>query len=137
MAASAAWSLQESIYLALTTDAPLTALLGGANVFDDVPQDVSFPYVTLAQSEARDWSTGTEDGSEHIVTVQVWSRAGGKKDVQGIVQAIKDVLHDADLALTDHRLINLRQELSEARLEADGETYRATLRYRAVTEPTT
>lgn len=135
MAASAAWSLQESIFQALTNDPALTTLLGGAHVFDDVPQDASFPYVTLAQSEARDWSTGTEEGSEHIVTLHVWSRAGGKKETQAIVEAVQDVLHDADLTLSDHRLINLRQERAEVRLEPDGETYRAILRYRAVTEP--
>jgi hypothetical protein len=49
--------------------------------------------------------------------------------------AVHDALHDRDLALEGHRLVNLRHELSEARREPDGDTYHGIVRYRAVTEP--
>ena len=37
--------------------------------------------------------------------------------------------------LPDHHLVNLRHELSEARLDPDGDTFHGIVRYRAVTEP--
>jgi hypothetical protein len=80
----------------------------------------------------RDWSTGTEDGAEHLLTLHVWSRAGGKKQVH---DRSDQVLHDQPLTLVDHDLVNLRHEFSEARPDPDGDTYRGIVRYRAVTEP--
>lgn len=120
---------------ALAGSLDLTTLLGGVRVYDDAPQSAPYPFITLGQSVVRDWSTGTEDGAEHDLTLHVWSRSGGKKQVQEILEAIKSVLHDRPLALPDHHLVNLRYELSEARLDPDGDTFHGIVRYRAMTEP--
>jgi hypothetical protein len=135
MAAVASWALQRSIYQALSGSPELTALLGGVRIFDDAPQSAAYPFITLGQSVIRDWSTGSEDGAEHSLTLHVWTRAGGKKQVLEIIEAIKAVLHDQPLLLEDHYLINLRHEFSEARLDPDGDTFHGIVRYRAVTEP--
>lgn len=133
--ASASWALQQAVFATLTSDAPLTALLGGARVYDDVPVRAEFPYVTFAQGAERDWSTGGEAGSEHALTLHVWSRASGRKETVAIIAALCTVLHDQPLTLSGHRLINLRHEASEVRRDADGETYHGIVRLRAVTEP--
>jgi hypothetical protein len=135
MAEVASWALQRGIYQALAGSSDLTAMLGGARIYDDAPQGAAFPFITLGQSVVRDWSTGTEDGAEHDLTLHVWSRAGGKKQVHDIIEAIKSTLHDQPLALVDHDLVNLRHEFSEARPDPDGDTYHGIVRYRAVTEP--
>ena len=135
MAEFASWALQRGVYQALAGSLDLTTLLGGVRVYDDTPQSAPYPFITLGQSVVRDWSTGTEDGAEHDLTLHVWSRSGGKKQVQEIIEAIKLVLHDRPLALPDHHLVNLRYELSEARLDPDGDTFHGIVRYRAVTEP--
>jgi uncharacterized protein DUF3168 len=135
MAAVASWDLQRGVYQALAGSSDLTTLLGGPRIYDDAPQAAPYPFVTLGQSMIRDWSTGTEDGAEHSLTLHVWSRSGGKKQVHEIIEAIKEVLHDQPLTLADHHLINLRHELSEARLDPDGDTFHGIVRYRAVTEP--
>jgi len=93
------------------------------------------PYLTFGQSLLRDWSTGTESGDEHLVTLHVWSRADGRHQTHEIMHALRQALHEQMLTLDGHRLVNLRHELSEARREADGETYRGIVRFRAVTEP--
>ncbi len=133
--ASASWALQQAIFAALTADAELTTLLGGARVYDDVPERAEFPYVTFALSNERDWSTGSDDGSEHTLTLHVWSRAAGRREAHEVLGALRRVLNDAALALTGYRLVNLRHEFSEARRDPDGETYHGITRYRAVTEP--
>ena len=135
MAEVESWALQRGVYQALAGSLDLTTLLGGVRVYDDAPQSAPYPFITLGQSVVRDWSTGTEDGAEHDLTLHVWSRSGGKKQVQEILEAIKSVLHDRPLALPDHHLVNLRYELSEARLDPDGDTFHGIVRYRAVTEP--
>jgi hypothetical protein len=129
------WALQQSIYATLASDAAVLTLLGGPRIYDDVPQGAAFPYLTIGQSTLRDWSTGSEDGHEHTLTLHVWSREKGRKQTHALMGAVHDALHDRDLALEGHRLVNLRHELSEARREPDGDTYHGIVRYRAVTEP--
>ena len=133
--ASASLALQAAILSALTGHAPLVALLAGPRVYDDVPPNAQYPYLTFGQSSQRDWSTGTEEGAEHLVTIHVWSRAAGRRQVHDIAAAIHAAVHDRPLALTGYRLVNLRHEFSESRRDGDGETYRGVIRYRAVTEP--
>ena len=135
MAEVASWALQRGVYQALAGSLDLTTLLGGVRVYDHAPQSAPYPFITLGQSAVRDWSTGTEDGAEHNLTLHVWSRSGGKKQVQEIIETIKDVLHDQPLTLSDHHLVNLRHEFSEARLDPDGDTFHGIVRYRAVTAP--
>ncbi len=132
---SASWALQRSVYEALAADAALLGLLGAPRIFDDVPQRSEFPYLTLGQSTVRDWSTGNDDGDEHLLTLHVWSRAEGRRETHELMSALKAALHERALALDGHRLVNLRHELSEARREPDGETYHGIVRLRAVTEP--
>lgn len=133
--ANAGWELQKSVYGALIGHAGLTAALGAPRVYDDVPPESPFPYVTIGETTLRDWSTGTEAGDEHLLTVHVWSRGAGRKETHAIMDALRTALHDAPLVVAGHRLVNLRHELSEARREPDGETYHGIVRYRAVTEP--
>jgi len=89
MTASTGWSLQRGIYQALANSSELGALLGGTRIYDDLPQAASYPFISLGQSMLRDWSTGMEDGAEHLLTLHVWSRAGGKKQVHDIIEVIK------------------------------------------------
>jgi hypothetical protein len=132
---SPAWSLQKALFAALAADATLLALLGGARVYDDVPQASAFPYIAFGPSTTRDWSTASDTGSEHAITLNVWSQGKGRAQVHQIMTAARDALHGQALSLDGHRLINLRHEFSEARRSTDGETYHGTARFRAVTEP--
>jgi hypothetical protein len=132
---SATFALQKAIHLALTNAPTVTTQLGGPRIYDHVPRGQPYPYVTFAQTSDRDWSTGTEAGSEHTVTLHVWTEAAGRKQALAILDAIATALHDAPLSLDGHRLINLRREFTDAtRLDAD-DAYRGLLRLRAVTEP--
>lgn len=132
---TAGWALQRAVYAALIGDTELTTLLGGAHVYDHVPRGTSFPYVTIGPSNERDWSTGLEEGHEHLLTLHVWSQAAGRREAQQLIGAIRARLHDQSLALAGYRLVNLRHEASETRREPDGKTIRGLVRLRAVTEP--
>jgi len=132
---AASWALQRGIYNTLSGSTELMSLLGGDRIYTAAPPAAQFPYITLGQTVNLDWSTGTEDGSEHSLTLHVWSRAGGSKEVHEIIEVIRMVLHNQPLALEDHYLVNLRHEFTEARIDSDGETMHGIVRYRAVTEP--
>lgn len=132
--ASAGWDLQKAIHAALSGDAALTALVG-AGIHDAVPREAAFPYVTIGDAQIRDWSTATESGAEHLLTLHVWSRHEGKREAYAVADAVRAALDGAMLTLESHRLVNLRHQYSELKPDPDGETRHGVLRFRAVTEP--
>ena len=135
MASGGSWSLQKSVYEALTSDASVTGLLGGTNIFTAAPQSANYPYLTLGESVNPDWSTGSQDGAERILTLHVWSRAGGEEETHDIINAIQTALQNGPVAVNDDHRVNLRHEYSGARRDPNDETYHGIVRYRAVTEP--
>lgn len=134
--ASSSWALQQAIHATLTSDASLLALLGSPRVYDDVPRGVTSPHVSFGVTSERDWSTGTEDGSEHIVTLHVWSKAAGRREAELVCEAIRTSLHDRPLTLAGHRLASLFHELTDIRRTPDNEMVHGVVRLRATTEPT-
>jgi hypothetical protein len=132
---AASWALQRGLYQTLTGALELTSLFGGARIYSNPPAAAQLPYITLGQTVNLDWSTGTEDGNEHSLTLHVWSRADSLAEVHEIIERLRTLLHNQPLSLEDHYLVNLRHEFSEARLDPDGETMHGIVRYRAVTEP--
>jgi hypothetical protein len=126
--------LQKALFAALTGDNALTALLGGAKIFDHAPADVRFPYVTFGRTSIYDWSTSTEGGTEQLFTLHIWSKAGGKKETLDIMEVVKGSLDDAALALDEHHLVNLRFEYGEVRYDDDISVHHGLLRFRAVIE---
>jgi hypothetical protein len=133
---SASAALRAAIHDALSADGALNALLGGPKVYDEPPRAAAFPYVTLGEARVNDFSTGTEPGEEHQLTLHAWSRQGGHREAHMISGALLQALDDAPLTLTDFRLVNLRFTVADVRREADGRTYHALVRFRAMTEPT-
>jgi hypothetical protein len=131
---SATWALQKAIHVSLTNNATLSGLLGGARIYDDVPRGATFPYVTYGGSTVRDWSTGSDEGHEHAVTLHAWSQGAGRKTVHELLGAIEAALDQQSLVLDGHRLIGIRHEFSDVRREAGGETWHGILRLRATTE---
>ena len=129
------WALQKAVYATLTANGDVLAALGGSHIYDHVPRKTAKPYVTFAQSVVRDWSSGVEEAHEHTLTLHVWAAATGAKKTRAVLAAMRAALHDQELALDGHRLVNLRHEFSEVRRIEDGETINGIMRLRAVTEP--
>lgn len=135
MSTSPALALQTGLRAALLADAGLVSALGGGQVFDDVPREAPFPYITIGDIDTRDWSTQSSRGHEHTVTLHLWSRYRGRKQVQDLIAEVDRILDGAAPPLNGHRLVNLSTVFWTAQREPDGEVYRGTMRLRAVTEP--
>jgi hypothetical protein len=135
MPTAASAALRAAVHDALAADSALSALLGGPKIYDEPPRAAVFPYVTLGEARIADWSTGSDAGAEHHLTLHAWSRQGGHREAHMIAGALLQALDDAPLALAGHRLVNFRFAVADIRREADGRTYHALVRFRAVTEP--
>jgi hypothetical protein len=131
---NASHALRAEIVLKLRTNFGLTSLLGGAKIYDETPPHVTFPYVTMGDSHALNWSTDSDYGDEHRLMLHVWSREGGKQEAEEIVGEVLQLLDDMPLTLTGHHLVNMRFTSANIRREKDGRTYHGLIRLRAVTE---
>lgn len=131
---SAAADLQKAMFEVLNSNVALSELLGGAKIFDHAPAHVGFPYVCLGKTSLHDWSTSTESGVEHLVSLHVWSKARGKKETLEIIEAVQGCLGGAPLALHDNHLVDLRFESAEVGYDDNISLHHGLLRLRAVTE---
>jgi hypothetical protein len=131
---AAATDLQRAVFAALGGDVGLAAMIGGNKVYDYAPPKAGFPYISFGRSNAFDWSTGTEAGSEHVFTLHVWSQAKGRKEALAVMERVRALLEDASLALDQHNLILLRLEQTDIRFEPDVLAHHGTMLFRALVE---
>lgn len=129
----AATELQKAIYVSLSTDAEIADLIGSGSVFDVPPHGAQFPYISFGQTEALDWSTATEEGSEHLFSLHIWSRGTSREHVLAIMDKIHRRLALRP-ELTGMRLVDLRLQFSEVRYDDDMMLQRGLMRYRALIE---
>ena len=93
--AVASWALQHAIHHVLTANANVVALLGGPHVWDHVPRGAAAPYVTFGVTTERDWSTGSDAGGEHILTLK---RVEVKYSIAELVSKGVTVRHQSERA---------------------------------------
>ena len=129
------FALQVAMRNALLAHAPLTLLLGGAHVHEEMPRGASATHIVFGDIETRDWSTAEAKAHEHFVTLSVRTNNRSRKLAQDILDEIEQVLDNAALTLSNHRLVNLRLTFWSVAREKNGENFAATLRFRAATEP--
>ncbi len=133
---SSARALMGAVRAQLLADAAVTALLGApARVYDDPPQDPVFPYVTLGRIETRPIDSAGVAASEHVVTLHVWSRYGGRAEALDVVAAMRACVHDADITAPGVAIISLFATFTDVFRSGDGRTTHGVLRLRAVSEP--
>lgn len=130
----AALDLQAAVAALLSADADLLTLLGGPRIHDGPPRGTAFPFVSIGESGQSDWSDGSTAGGAIRLTLHVWSRAAGKREAWSILGLLMRLLHEAELPLSDHTLIQLRAELAEVRTDPDGLTEHGVLRLEALVE---
>lgn len=130
---SAGLALQEAMRARLIADDAVRAALGGAYVFDEVPRGAPAAYVEFTGLDTRDWSTFGEGGFEHFVSLAVRTTSRGRAQAQEISAAVQAAFEGAALSLAGHRLVNLT--LVFWSVVKSGQTYGASLRFRAATEP--
>ena len=125
------FALQSSIYTALNVSAITSTLSCG--VYDEVVEGNSYPFITLGEETAIDYSTNNLVGAETTINIHVWSRYKGSKETKEILDKIHDLLHDVSLTVSGVNLINLRFEYSDIMRDPDGITRHGVMRFRAIT----
>jgi Protein of unknown function (DUF3168) len=128
-------ALRSAMVSELRNSTALTTLLGGPKIYDEPPANASFPYISCGDWMVRDFSTDGTRAHEHTITLHVYSKQGGRLECEEITAELLQLLDDMPLSPPNHHLVNMRFTFADMRREADGRTYHAVVRFRAVTEP--
>ncbi|MGL4975877.1 MAG: DUF3168 domain-containing protein, partial [Bosea sp. (in: a-proteobacteria)] len=92
-------------------------------------------YALFGDVKAEDWSTGSDRGCDQRLEIVVWgAETTSASAMLAAADRICDLLHDATLTLTGHRLVNLRHLTCAVERDAKTSLPRTTLGFRAVTE---
>lgn len=128
----AADALQEAIYM--TLDGFVTG-----SVFDRVPPGSDYPYTVIRGPSETPDDEYVREGTVAVVNLNVYSAAGGNKEVMRIFEEIDSVLHQADLVVYGFRCWDARRTFSDIDAVEDIDTGRAlrfgVARYRFAIEP--
>ncbi len=129
------FSVQEAVYGALTSSVDVQELLGNpARIYDVAPPAANYPYVTLGDVVVKEYDTKDQTGFEQWLTLHVWSRYRGRKELKRIIQAIYDVLHRAPLTVTGANGVSCQFVSASTAQENDGLTLHGILRYRIIVQ---
>lgn len=106
-----------------------------APVFDDVPDDTPFPYVTL-DYEAVDNTTpiSGKKRENRLFYLSVWSDYPGQAEVKRINGEIADALDEVALPLSTGTAVSVRVLRTETNREPDGKTYMGSVTLRIITQ---
>lgn len=111
-------------------------------VYDAVPQavdsgdDDAFPYVTIGDDSLGEFDTDTSIGFDTDVTVHVWSRYRGRREVKEIQQSIYDAIHLQPISVPGSHFVMALFQSATSFMDADGITRHGVTIFRIVTEET-
>lgn len=138
MADGFALALQKGLRAALVADAGVTALVS-SRIYDEPPQDVTFPYARFLAIEPLAFDTDTTEGAEVAVTFECHSRsASGRVEAVQVAEAIKAALHrqEAAVTVTGYNLVELIFETYSVTRDSEGRGYTAVVALQAMLEET-
>ena len=119
--------VQKRIYEVLSADATLTGLVNG--IYDHVPQEQDFPFITIGEAAYTDRGSYTTEGWTGTITINVWAQNYGRLQVQNINAEIDRLLHCQDLSMDGWSTLSLRRDFVEILVEDDNTTFHGIQRY--------
>ncbi len=119
------WNIQKAIYGVLSNDVTLDGMVTG--VFDFVPDNTVFPYVTVQLENVEEWSAHEQNGFEVNFVVGVFCKQAGSQICWQIFDVLYGLLHDADWMVEGgYEVHNTRFEQAILRKKESSELYELT-----------
>ncbi len=130
--------LQGGIKTALAASTDLATVMGGTlRLYQDVPADADFPYLTIGESQLVPDLAECIDGSEVFPVIHVWSRShGGFEEAKKIAANVFVALAAAPITLSENKCLLIeRDQLGDVSVrDPDGKTKHIACHYRALIE---
>jgi len=131
-----AQALAKAVHLALGTDIGVQNLLGAnPRLYDHVPEDPVYPYLTYGPQRSADVSGDNLQLTAHNMTLHLWSRYGGRAEIMALTNAVSEVLENGNWQLSEGKLINANVIFTDNFRAPDGRTLHGVIRFNATTQP--
>jgi hypothetical protein len=127
-------SLQKGIRAALAANSGVTDLVS-TRIYDEPPQNVTYPYVRFGNIEPSAFDTDTAEGALVDLSLEVHSRsASGRVEAMQVAEAIKVALHrqEASVTVTGYTLVELIFEAFSGTRDDEGRGYTAIILFQAM-----
>lgn len=125
--------MQGAIVARLRASAVLSALVG-SRIYDAVPDDGVFPYVTVGEGDETSNDADCIDGFDLSLDIDVWSRAVGFPEAKQISDEIRKALKSPDLILPTNALVEFRHRQTRFLRDPDGLTSHAVMTFEGFSE---
>lgn len=102
-------AVQTAIYQRLMGSAEIAAFVGD-RVYDRPPSDgTEAPYITIGAPETITDDAECINGIEYSFQIDCWSEyQGGKKEVNGMNDAVRRLFHYADMTVSTGAIVQVR-----------------------------
>lgn len=120
--------LQKAVFDILKANGALAAAAGG-RVYDEPPEKVVFPYVTIGEAQfIRNDATCREGGAVYL-TMHAWSRSFGYVEVKTIAGIVVGALHLAAVPAGEWQVTSLMHRQTRTFRDPDGKTSHAVIEF--------
>lgn len=133
---SASAVLERELGKLITGDPELQAIFGTpVPVFSYVSETQSLPYIVYNETRLESWDDDTRQGGEHTILISVRSAGESEAFVKTVLARIRTLWSRCEhrVFLSPYTLVMVDFTLADVAQEADGQAYRATAQYRAIT----
>lgn len=121
--------LQKAIGDLLTADTILMAKVKG--IFDEVPENQEYPYVTVGEADSSSYRTHGRHGENVLVTLHIWSQSPGNQESLDIQDDLNRLLGDiVGLPVDDFEFVGSWFDSTKTLRAPDGITRHVVARYR-------
>ena len=127
-------ALQKGLRAALVANSGVTNLVS-TRVYDEPPQNVTFPYLMFNTIQPNAFDTDTAQGALVDISLEAHSRsASGRVECMQVVEAVKEALHrqEAAVTVTGFTLVELIFEAFSATRDNEGRGFTAVISLQAM-----
>ena len=127
--------LQKGVRAALVANSSLTALVA-ARVYDEPPQNVTYPFVRFGDIQPRSMDTDGSTGADVTFNIEGYSQTTGRVEATQIAEAVRTALHrqEGSVSLTGFNLIEMRCETYVVDRDREGRGHNANIIFTALME---
>jgi hypothetical protein len=106
--------------------------VAGGRIYDAIPKDAQFPYVTIGDDQVVGDDVECAEGSEVFVRIHGWSRTVGYTELKRIAAAIRAALRGATLTLSGFVVNEIEFVQTQYLQDPDGLTRHSVTQYRII-----
>jgi len=112
------------------------ASVAGGRIYDEAPENATFPYVTMGECQVLPDKADCIDGAEIFPQIDVWSRATGYPETKTIVSEVLAALDDNAALPVDGYLVVVFEFMEVRYLrDPDGITRHGAVTFHGLLQP--